>query len=163
MDRLWVDAPSEAQAKRLVELLDGFQTVVLNDGGRGSQVHIDLSGDAAELLIKLFEALSGWLSDDDLHACRVHFGDDRVYTLLQPTNGESSDPRNFLLERTIQLQHALDSRIVIEQAKGVIAVLIKIDVEEAFEVLRKAARSSGRTLESVSREVVRSHVVPATS
>jgi hypothetical protein len=160
MDRLWVDAPSQAQAARLVGLLDGFDATISNDGGRGSQVHIDLSGDASELLIRLFDALGGWLSDDDLHACQVHFGADRVYTLLQPANGELPDPRNFLLERTIQLQHALDSRIVIEQAKGMVAVLIKIDVQEAFEVLRRAARSSGRTLEAVSRDVVRDHAVP---
>ena len=39
----------------------------------------------------------------------------------------------FLLERTIQLQTALDSRVVIEQAKGILMRDHQCDAEEAFE------------------------------
>ena len=161
MDRFWVDAPNEEQAARLVGLLDGFSAKVSRDGTEGAQVYIDLSGDAAVLLIKLFDALGGWLSDDNLHACRVHFGAEQTYTLLQPTDDEPSDPRNFLLERTIQLQRALDSRVVIEQAKGVVSTLLNIDVEDAFDLLRATARSAGRTLDSVAIQVVRERSLPS--
>lgn len=54
-----------------------------------------------------------------------------------------------------QLQAALESRIVIEQAKGVIAGERGISVEEAFELLRAHARGRGATLRSVAEAVVR--------
>jgi GAF domain-containing protein len=53
-----------------------------------------------------------------------------------------------------QLQEALDSRVVIEQAKGVLAGERGISVDEAFEVLRKHARSNGAPLRDVARAVV---------
>jgi AmiR/NasT family two-component response regulator len=46
------------------------------------------------------------------------------------------------LERRAQLQHALDSRVAIEQAKGVIAERYGLELEEAFEVIRRAARTN---------------------
>ena len=53
-----------------------------------------------------------------------------------------------------QLQHALDSRVLIEQAKGVIAHTDGVDMEEAFRLLRARARNSGQLLSIVAREVV---------
>ncbi len=53
-----------------------------------------------------------------------------------------------------QLQQALDSRIVIEQAKGVLAAERHIPVGEAFEVLRRHARGHGVSLRSVAEAVV---------
>jgi GAF domain-containing protein len=55
-----------------------------------------------------------------------------------------------------QLQGALDSRIVIEQAKGVLAERDKITMDEAFLRLRQAARSSNRRLSDMARDVVTS-------
>ena len=47
---------------------------------------------------------------------------------------------------TGQLQLALNSRVVIEQAKGVLAERLQISPDDAFEVLRGAARSRNRLL-----------------
>jgi hypothetical protein len=52
-----------------------------------------------------------------------------------------------------QLQLALNSRIVIEQAKGVLAERLQISPDDAFEVLRGAARSRNRLLSDLAREV----------
>jgi GAF domain-containing protein len=54
-----------------------------------------------------------------------------------------------------QLQGALNSRIAIEQAKGVLATRLGIDPEQAFELLRERARSSRQRLAEVAAQVVR--------
>ncbi len=54
-----------------------------------------------------------------------------------------------------QLQSALNTRIVIEQAKGVIAERTGVDMAVAFEMLRTAARSSRRPLTEVAAEIAR--------
>jgi GAF domain-containing protein len=53
-----------------------------------------------------------------------------------------------------QLQTALDSRVVIEQAKGVLAERLGFDLDTAFSTLRDAARRANRRLSEVAREVV---------
>jgi hypothetical protein len=52
-----------------------------------------------------------------------------------------------------QLQLALTSRIVIEQAKGVLAERLRITPDNAFEVLRGAARSRNRLLSDLARDI----------
>jgi AmiR/NasT family two-component response regulator len=44
-------------------------------------------------------------------------------------------------ERRAQLEHALESRIGIEQAKGIVAERYALDVDEAFHLIRRTARS----------------------
>jgi len=53
-----------------------------------------------------------------------------------------------------QLQHALDSRIIIEQAKGVLAERSQIDMPTAFNRLRAYARSHNVQLTAVAEDVV---------
>jgi AmiR/NasT family two-component response regulator len=53
-----------------------------------------------------------------------------------------------------QLTRALESRIVIEQAKGVLAERYAIAIDEAFEVLRRAARSNRMQIHELARRVV---------
>jgi hypothetical protein len=65
-----------------------------------------------------------------------------------------------LLERNAQLEQALESRIAIEQAKGVLAERFDLPMDEAFELLRRAARSSRRKLQEVAVAVASSRVSP---
>ena len=53
-----------------------------------------------------------------------------------------------------QLQHALDSRVVIEQAKGVISQSEDVDMEEAFHRLRERARSTQQKISDTAREII---------
>ncbi|MFB2580996.1 ANTAR domain-containing protein [Herbiconiux sp. P15] len=53
-----------------------------------------------------------------------------------------------------QLQHALDSRVLIEQAKGVLSHTERVDMHDAFTMLRSRARSTGRRLSIVAQEVI---------
>ncbi|WP_203784576.1 GAF and ANTAR domain-containing protein, partial [Asanoa ferruginea] len=53
-----------------------------------------------------------------------------------------------------QLQGALNSRVVIEQAKGAVAQHRGVSVDEAFELIRGYARSNNRRLGDVARSVI---------
>lgn len=53
-----------------------------------------------------------------------------------------------------QLQHALTSRVVIEQAKGIIAERLGLEVDAAFTALRKYARSANSRIAELSASVV---------
>jgi GAF domain-containing protein len=60
--------------------------------------------------------------------------------------------------RTDQLQHALHSRVIIEQAKGVVAARREITPDAAFESLRSHARRHGRRLRDVADDVIAGRV-----
>jgi GAF domain-containing protein len=53
-----------------------------------------------------------------------------------------------------QLSHALNSRIIIEQAKGMLSERAGIDVDEAFGHLRSHARNHNRQLVDVAQDVL---------
>lgn len=56
-----------------------------------------------------------------------------------------------------QLRTALDSRVIIEQAKGMIAVQRGLPVDAAFEQLRTEARRRRLSIHLVAAEVVQAH------
>ena len=59
-----------------------------------------------------------------------------------------------------QLRTALDSRVIIEQAKGILAERFGLDIHGAFLLLRRASRTSRRALHDVSAAVVNSPTTP---
>ena len=67
---------------------------------------------------------------------------------------------SVLSERAAQLQHALDSRVVIEQAKGVLVERHALDPDEAFQVLRRGARSNRMRIHDLAARVVSSREAP---
>jgi hypothetical protein len=56
-------------------------------------------------------------------------------------------------ERRAQLEHALQSRVAIEQAKGVVAERYGLEPEEAFQIIRRAARTHRMKLHDLVREI----------
>jgi GAF domain-containing protein len=66
---------------------------------------------------------------------------------------------------TEQLQTALGSRVLIEQAKGVLAERLHLDMDEAFALLRGYARNHNRRLSDLAQAVVdgSDQIPPATA
>jgi hypothetical protein len=62
-----------------------------------------------------------------------------------------------------QLEHALVARVLVEQAIGVLAERAGTVPREAFERLRRVARSHGRKVHDLARAVVASVTDPAVS
>jgi GAF domain-containing protein len=60
-----------------------------------------------------------------------------------------------------QLQGALNSRIVIEQAKGIVAERRQMDMDQAFAMLRSHARSNRTQLSDVARAIIDHKLSPA--
>ena len=153
MDVIRVRAPSTAHARRLIVSLDGSFSATLDGGKPSTEVELRLDSETANQLVGLFDALGLWLSDGGLHTCQIGFGQ-RSYTLLPAMGLEPNDPTTFLLERTIQLQTALDSRIVIEQAKGILAERESLSVDQAFDKMRRQARSRRMKLHDLAASIV---------
>jgi ANTAR domain len=65
-----------------------------------------------------------------------------------------------LEEQVAQLQEALDSRIVIEQAKGILAERLALTIDDAFGILRSAARSNRENIHAVAERVVQGGGTP---
>lgn len=59
------------------------------------------------------------------------------------------------VELAEQLQRALRSRVIVEQAKGVMAARHQIPLAEAFERIRRYARNRGVALTTVAEEIAR--------
>jgi GAF domain-containing protein len=85
--------------------------------------------------------------EDDLRAAQVL--SDMVTAFL--VNASKLRQQEQLAE---QLQQALDSRTVIEQAKGVVAESKQIGVDQAFELIRRHARTHHVTVRAVSEAIV---------
>lgn len=57
-------------------------------------------------------------------------------------------------QRAEQMENALPSRVVIEQAKGFLAARHRITVDEAYSVLRAQAQSGNRAIPDVAADIV---------
>jgi AmiR/NasT family two-component response regulator len=53
-----------------------------------------------------------------------------------------------------QLQRALDTRVVIEQAKGFVAQHANVSLDESFARIRRYARNNNLRLSNVARDIV---------
>jgi hypothetical protein len=56
-------------------------------------------------------------------------------------------------ERRAQLEQALQSRVAIEQAKGILAERYSLDPDAAFDIIRRAARSNRMKLQELVRRI----------
>ena len=96
--------------------------------------------------LNLFRNNAGALSEADLRAAQA-LADIATISILQDRN--HSDPQ--LLPK--QLQQALNTRVIIEQAKGFIAQSSNVEMDEAYNLLRAYAHDHQRRLNQVARDV----------
>jgi GAF domain-containing protein len=106
-----------------------------------------LRGEAIGAL-NLFHRQPGALPDADV-AVGQALADVATIGILQ----ERAIHRGDVL--TVQLQTALNSRVIIEQAKGVLAQRGNLSMDEAFDRLRRYARGNQALLSEVARQVVK--------
>ncbi|MET0726442.1 MAG: GAF and ANTAR domain-containing protein [Leifsonia sp.] len=113
-------------------------------------VPLRLRGDTLGSL-NLFRDVPGEFTTEDVVAARGLADVATVSILHERALRESSVARD-------QLQHALSSRVIIEQAKGVISQTDSVDMDEAFRRMRDRARRTNRRLSDVARDVVDSAI-----
>ncbi|PZE86164.1 GAF and ANTAR domain-containing protein [Curtobacterium sp. MCBD17_032] len=97
--------------------------------------------------MNLYRERPGALGDDDIVAAQA-LTDVATISILQQRGLERAT-----IARD-QLQRALDSRVVIEQAKGFLAQTHEVDMDQAFGLLRSYARSHQVPLAETARQVV---------
>jgi AmiR/NasT family two-component response regulator len=97
--------------------------------------------------LNVFGADAGGLDDADVPIVQA-LADVAAIGLLQ----ERAIRRGEIL--TEQLQGALNTRVVIEQAKGAVAQAHGVSVDEAFRLIRGFARRHNRRLSEVAHTVV---------
>ncbi|MFC7490887.1 MULTISPECIES: GAF and ANTAR domain-containing protein [unclassified Knoellia] len=95
----------------------------------------------------LFGDRPGQLNDDDLDLAQAMA---HVASVALVNEKSASD----LSTVNAQLEHALVSRVALEQAKGIIANISGLDMQDAFTVLRRYARDHGHKLTDVSTQLV---------
>jgi GAF domain-containing protein len=97
--------------------------------------------------MNLFSNHVGALAPEDITVAQA-LADVATIGILQERNIRSA---NLVAE---QLQHALDSRILLEQAKGVLAATNHMSMNEAFSVMRAYARDRNLPLRQVADDVI---------
>lgn len=103
--------------------------------------------------LNLFGATTGALNEADLRLAQA-LADVATVALIQD---RAASDRNLVNE---QLQRALDSRVVLEQAKGVLSYSGDLDMPDAFAALRHYARDNQIALTELANAVVH-RAVPA--
>jgi GAF domain-containing protein len=125
----------------------GFRTVALGAGLHAVAGIPMLIGERAVGAINIYNGTPREWPADDIADAQL---------LGDMAAGYIANARNLSEKERLatQLQHALDSRVVIEQAKGVIAERHQIATAAAFNFLRTHARSTNTKIHEVARAVV---------
>ena len=105
--------------------------------------------------LNLFRSTTGSLNDDDVVAAQA-LADIATIAIVQHRTAVDARVLNE------QLSGALTSRIVIEQAKGMIGERRQLAMDEAFALLRHHARRNNLRLAAVAGSIVDGTVDPST-
>jgi hypothetical protein len=121
--------------------------------------------------VRLRRTAGGWEVEDTRGGAQPAESLAMAMSLADVIAAESSDPApphrpsrpgddltetDRLRVQISQLEHALSARVVIEQAIGVLAQRFAVAPREAFDRLRKSARSRGQRVHDLAVSIVRS-------
>ncbi len=133
----------------------GFAAVAVSEGFRAAdaipmRLRTNIIG-----ALNLFRSTPGSLNDDDVVAAQA-LADIATIAIVQHRTAVDAQVLNE------QLSEALTSRIVIEQAKGMIGERRQLAMDEAFVVLRHHARRNNLRLADVARSIIDGTIDPST-
>ena len=132
-----------------------FAAVAVREGFRAADaIPMRLRGETIGAL-NLFRTETGSLNADDV-AVAQSLADIATIAILQNRNTIEKQEINT------QLEHALTSRIAIEQAKGMLAERHQISADDAFTQLRTYARTNNKRLADVARNTLDGSLDPTT-
>ena len=97
--------------------------------------------------LNLLRAETGELNERDVRAAQAMADVATIGILHARSLSESDSVRD-------QLQRALNSRVVIEQAKGVLSQTHNVSTDDAFALMRQYSRNHGLLLSSVAEQLV---------
>ncbi len=104
--------------------------------------------------LNLFSSHTGALNQEDLGVAQAMADIATIGILHQRV---VRDSRDF----SSQLELALESRIAIEQAKGIVAEHNRVSVDRAFEVIRRFTRDQNRLLSDTARQIIDGTISPS--
>ena len=87
------------------------------------------------------------MGSDDIHVAQA-FADVATIAILQHRAAQEAHVVNE------QLTDALNSRVVIEQAKGMVAERLRLDMERSFNALRNHARNHNARLADLANAII---------
>jgi GAF domain-containing protein len=105
-------------------------------------------------VLNLFHIDPGFMSDADVEAAQA-LADMATIAILQHRAAREAQVVNQ------QLQLALSSRIVVEQAKGMVAERQNVEMAQAFALLRTHARNHNLRLVNVAQQVIDGSLTPS--
>jgi GAF domain-containing protein len=103
--------------------------------------------------LNLFHVESDAMRDTDVDAAQA-LADVATITILAHRAALEAQVLNE------QLTYALNSRVLIEQAKGMVAERLRLDMEGAFKALRSHARNHNRKLIELAHDVINGVMSP---
>jgi transcriptional regulator with GAF, ATPase, and Fis domain len=97
--------------------------------------------------LNLYRESTGEFREEDIRLAQA-FADIGTIGILHQRKIEDAE------RRAEQLQSALESRVLVEQANGIVAERYGMSTQRAFEAIRKHARNTNRKLREVCEEIV---------
>lgn len=129
-----------------------FTPVALEEGFRAAAgVPLVTDGELIGVL-DLYRNTEGPWPDEDVAAAQLIARMATTYLINATRLGEAR-------KLAAQLQEALDSRIVIEQAKGVLSERLSMDPDAAFELMRSYARTRRSPVRPVAHGVLTGEII----
>jgi GAF domain-containing protein len=125
----------------------------------------DYTDTALELGVLAVAGIPMWLNQERLGAVNLYSTGPRTWseedldaarTLASVATGYIVNANKWSQAQQVteQLEQALESRVVIEQAKGIIASVRGITPDAAFDLIRKHARANRAPLHAIARAII---------